>query len=856
MHRLSLRAARSSHAQLIVWRQWHATSYAPCLSKAFATSGLQLEEASNGNPPKVRWYQQLFPGAPKKPLDPNNEDADEDNDEPKLLREQISRLEKELKELRSDRNSAIIEPLLKELSEDDRAVVEDALEKIELEEPDDPKAEAEAEAEALKALGKGFFDDDVAAPFLANQNDLHIPLQLSPTQNRYLERLNKALSHAARNVSDPPPRKSLWQAYQRCRLRNLPFLDLVPNGAWDVLWATQLAAPLDAQHRAEHLRTLAADMQECGNELSLDQTVVSIESLSHEGRRSEAIDQWHGKKRLLNQDEQNSFAYQSLGVRLCTSHGNPFNAEQIALRIVAKSDAENLKERSRVLIPVIEAWACTNDETGVRKAWTLYLRLRMLLGSEMNLRDYDEITTGFLNAGRTDVALAVFKDLMLTGEKSMYRSDELYRKSLGLIEKLQWDSVDFAELTKVSLTALTVLPQHFQNKFFFGSWLKKLIGMGKIDAAAMVVDLMYERNTRPDAKHINGILGAWLRSGNAVDKEKAERMGWSMVHERLDFVARRRGDIPPQEPSARHLPERLKRTVPPATVETFSILLQHYEHRGLQEQIRILREQLPLAEIQPNAYFMNHLLYAELRRGDHGMAWQLYQQMSRKVKPDLETFACLWDCEKSHLDRLTMYKTDKFPGPRRIMCDMIAWLSKSDKGLRAKAQREFSKELYDQIIRCLCLAKDVEGTMIGLYALRESFNFYPDSETSRMVTLQAASMGVGAPKRKSRRSRLSNNVQGKANIANMMQVLALVAAQRAAALKQKGIEIEVDDERRQKEEHLYILVQFLRTILQKQGYDEAAMEQKVEEAAWEMGVSGMRMVDPLISIWEGDKRIS
>ena len=875
MHRLSLRVARLSHAQINLYGQWHATPHASALAKAFTTSSPQREGSSDGtSPPKVRWYEQLFPGGPRKPLDPENEDADDDTGEAKKLRQQIKRLEKELQELRGDGTSASpFEPLIKDLPEEDRAKVRAALEQADHEDPDP----SELKAAAIRILGKEVLDDP-------RFNDLNVPLVLSPAKNKLLDRFNKSLFYAAKDVSGSLPRKTLWQTYQRCKIQNLPFMDLIPKKAWDVLWATQLAAPTSAQGRAEHLRILAADMQESGKELDVDQRIVSIESLSDEGRPSEAIQQWRSQQQILGKDAYCSFAYQSLGVRLYASqaikglhnqqqtrangsspaadqslgvltHTSQFNAEQIAMRMLITSDEEHIRARSRILIPVIEAWACVSNEDGIRKAWALYLRLRMLLGSEMSPNDYDKITTGFLRVGRTDVALAVFKDMMLTGEKSMYRSDELYRKSLGLVGDLQWNSVDFAELTKVSLTALTVLPQHFQNKFFFASWLKKLIGMGNTDAAAMVVELMYERNVRPDAKHLNGIVGAWLRSGRGTDREKAEQLAWAMVHERLDFVARRRGNSVPRDLSIHRLPERLKRTVPPATIETFSILLQHYERRGLWEQTQLLREKLPLAEIQPNSYFMNHLLYAELRRGEHGKAWRMYEQMSHKVKTDLETYACLWDCEKSHLDRLTMHNFDAFPRPRKIMCDMISWYSKSDKGLRTKAQEDFSKDLYDQIIRCFCLAKDLEGTLVALYALRESFQFYPDPETSRTVTLQAASMGVGEQKR-SRRSRLHGNVQSKTNIANMMQVLALVAQQRTVFLEQKGIQIEADDGRRQKEEHLYILSQFLRAILRRQGNDELMVEKNVEKAAWDMGVSGMRMVDPLVQIWKEEQRIS
>ena len=877
MHRLSLRVARPSHAQIRFRGQWHATPRTLALARAFTISSPQREKSSNGTPrPKVRWYQQFFPGGPRIPLDPDNDDADDETGEAKSLRQQINRLEKELQEFRRHGASASpFEPLIKSLPEEDRAKIRAALEQADHEDLDP----SEVRTKAIQVLGRDVLDDPCFS-------DLNVPLALSPEKNKLLERFNKSLFYAAKDVSGTLQRTTLWQTYQRCKIQNLPFIDLIPEKAWDVLWATQVAAPAGAQGRAEHLRILAADMQESGKELDIDQRAIYIESLSDEGRPAEAIQQWRSYLQILGEAAYSSAAYQSLGVRLYVSQaikqwqserqirGNPssptadqhlgipipsaqFNAEQIARRMLDTSDEEHIRARSRILIPVIEAWACVGDEDGIRKAWALYLRLRMLLGSEMNLNDYDKITTGFLRVGRTDVALAVFKDMMLTGETSMYQSDELYRKSLGLVGQLQGNSVDLSESTKISLTALTLLPKHFQNKFFFGSWLKKLIGMGNSDAAAMVVELMYERNVRPDAKHLNGIIGAWLRSGRDSDREKAEQMAWAMVHERLDFVARRRGHLVPRESSMRRLPERLARTVPSATIETFSILLQHYERRGLQDKTQLLREQLPLAEIQPNSYFMNHLLYAELRRGEHGKVWRTYGQMSRKVKPDLETYACLWDCEKSHLDRLTIHNSDAFPNPRRIMCDMISWYSKSDHGLRTKAREDFSKNLYDQIIRCFCLAKDVEGTLVALYTLKESFQFYPDPETSRMVTLQAASMGVGEQRKKSRRLRLLGNVQSKANIANMMKVLALVAQQRTTFLEQKGIKIEANDDRRQKEEHLYILSQFLRAILlRRQGNDEPMAEKRIEKAAWDMGVSGMRMVDPVIEVWKEDQRIS
>ncbi|MCJ1226442.1 hypothetical protein MMC12_003094 [Toensbergia leucococca] len=848
MHQLSLRAVRSSHACLGIHRFWRCFRHDTDFKKPFHCSLPQLEEDNTKSLPKIRWYQQLYPGSPDRtPFNPE-EDALEKEKE---LKARIAELEGELRGLHEEHNSTI-EPLLDHLSEEDRRSVKDALRNIAPDGCDQEAVDAESDAQMQRKMTtrprENTANDGQLAQYIPNQGNLDIQWKLPPEEAVYLQRLNTCLRKAATNVSDVSSRKELWRWYSRCKQNLPPFLHLISGESWNVLWSSQYNHLPGNPDRATHLRILSQDMISSGKDLDRNQRLVFIDSLYLEGRYREAIDHWQSQQSILQNDGQNSLEHGMLGVRLFASQGDAQKAQNIAMDLIN----EHGSETARVLLPVIEAWALGDDNADIQRAWALYLRLRAHLGSAMKLEDYDRITMCFLKVKRSDIALAVFKDLMLGGGYSQHGSTELYKASLGIVGSLQSESINASDLTKVSMTALTILPRRFQNKFFYGSWIKKLLGMGEADAAATVVELMYERGVKPDSKHLNGILGAWIRSKSTANKEKAEQMGWAMIRERLDFVSRRRNQLPNSANvinlSEVRIPHHILRVVPPATIETFSVLLLYYERRGMLKHVQLLKDYLPAAEIVPNSYFMNHLLYAELRRGNHLGAWQLYRKMDSTVKPDLETFACLWDCEKAHFNRLAMYDADEFPGPRTILCEMISWFSTLGNSARDAIRHDFSKDLYDQIIRCMCLAKDLEGTIVALYALKESFLFSPDQDTARMVVLQVARIGSDERRTiKKRRTRLSGSTQGKANIAKVTRVLDLVTKQRTEALQNHGINPETWEEKRQADEQLYLLAAFLRVVLHSTTPSELAVDGHIEKAAWQMGVSGVPMRDPLLS---------
>ncbi|KAL9121459.1 MAG: hypothetical protein Q9187_001981 [Circinaria calcarea] len=847
MQRLIRGAVRQCHISLVPRKQVESLLRGLPIRPVFTSSKPSFKDDNGRSPVSVRWYEQLFPGSvDRKPIEPE----DIDGDEAKELRARISQLEQELQDLQTGKS-------LIPLSPEDRSKVKEAI----TNDPTDSTGSFSETEHLPDALPCGSDDTEgelqnnkgVAAAYMPNQNDLEIKLYLPLLQAPLLRHLNSALSKVSRNLTDSVAQQNLWRWYTRCKQSLPPFLSLIPDTSWDVLWESQYRAQKSDRDRPARLRTILDDMVEAGRHLTVSQRMTLIECLLLEGRYEEAIRQWESNEAELRANKDTAQASEDLGVRVYSSGGRIEKAEKLAFGILNVRD----KTRARTLIPVIAAWVQRHNDDALKHAWALYIRLREDLGSDITLDDYDRITMCFLNAGHKELALAVFKDLMLVGQTSGYDSSELYRTSLGLVDSLQSQSLDAPSLSKVSLTALTVLPRKFQNKFFYGSWMKKLLGMGEVDAAASVIELMYQRNVKPDPKHLNGIMGAWLRSGNIKSAKKALQMGWAMIHKRLELVAKRyvnsgenhHKPVEAQVPQV-HIPPHLQRTVPPATIETFSLLLLYYERRSMLRHVEHLRTHLALAEITPNAYFMNHILYAELRRGNYKTSWKTYRDMSNVVRPDLETYACLWDCEKAHLGRVTHHLAN-FPTPRYIFCDMITFFSKLNHKAQHTTRDTFSRDLYDQIIRCFCLAHDLEGTVVALYALKDYFHLYPDLSTLRMISLQVARMEQEKTKTsKSRRQRVRSASDDRIDLAKVAQVLELLTEKREQDLQERHIKADELGGRAQLEEQLFLLAEFVRMVLAKNTPPNKPAGESIEQVAWEMGVGGIRMGDPLLPVLE------
>ncbi|KAG8526948.1 uncharacterized protein KY384_008377 [Bacidia gigantensis] len=786
--------------------------------------------------PVVRWYQQLTPWSKERRLsDPDTHYIDdEDKAEIKSLKNEIDRLDQELREMQEGSvGKGLVDSMIHGLSPEDQQAVRNEIEKRELQR----KQEKLALAEYLPRL--------------------EIKWTLPPQQSTYLRNLNTKIRNAAKQLEQYTSRRRLWMSYARCKAFLPPFLHLVPPEAWLVLYESRaIAAAKDDAHWARHLIVLVEDMRVAQNEFHPHQIMLYIEALRFEGRHRQAIQEWQDLKVIFENDERASTEYELLGVRLFTSQGDLGKAEDIATEYLKSGD----KSESRILIPILDTWVERKDDISMKHGWALYLKLKLQLGPDITMQDYGSVYLSFLHRNRADLALAVFKDMMLTGQCSGQDSLDIYRKSM-MFSELQHNALDAPGLNEISLRSMTVLPLRFQNKWFYASWIKKLIGMDEADSAAAVVDLMYERGIPPDAKHLNGIIGAWLRTASDTRKVKAERMAWVMIHQRLKLVQLRTSGFTAPLPNASStasdygatiiVPQEVKRAVPCATIETFCLLLQFYARRRRYQHIEHLQKALEQAELSANSYWMNDLLYMGRRQHKYDLVWQSYKGMTEcQIQPDLVTFACLWECSESHNKAAALGpdRSFEFPSPRRIMCEQMAWLETLRGRKREEAKASVTQELYERIICCMAQSHDLAGIVVSLYIMRDQFGYYPTLTTNRNVVKQIARMTLrdwiqthGLTHR--RRPQL----QAK-NEAMIEKALKDIQDERSQMLVDAGYDdFEQLDDQIRREERLYMLAAFLRAMISRMSSVSTDVEALIKTASLEMGCTETtaNMGDPM-----------
>ena len=838
-------------------RYYHAAFNSSITLRRFSAVAARRLDFGGPND-KVNFYEQDSTGKKRRKIDPEAEEKEERAE----VEQELSSLQEELKVLEKG-PFAPDSPFIQSLSEEDRKIALDALRKYE--ETRDPNEKQlslddvfddelddmlKEEFEGMALEQENWQDSARQERRIAARKASEAKKLAGTASHPYADRFRKSLLRYNGNASDERAGQDLWKAYRRCKQAIPGFLEAIPSEAIDAVWESQNSTQLSKTIRSTHLEVLVHDARSAGKPLATPQILSYIQALHDGGATTKALVEWEAYQAELSQKKEDLEEYWVLGVQLFAAENNPQRAQDIALAFLANDSSR----QARVLIPVIVAWGQLPGKDAEVKAWALYLQLKTFLGPKMTMEDYDMVSIGLLTAGRLDTAVAIFKDMMVTKQNPANDSTAVYKAALGLAGNLHASSINEQAVNKVSLSALQMLPRQFQNRFFYASWMKKLIGMGQVDSAALVIELMYERGVRPDSKHLNGLIAGWLRDGNPHARDKAEQLAWSMVQHRINAVWKRYepAKSTPQlevkhEVDPSRIPHFMKREMPPATIETFSILLLHYTRRGDDDMVRYLAKCLNDAYIQPNSYFMNHLLYAELRKQDIRSLWTKFQKMSVAVRPDLETYACLWDCAKLQFDRGRTSFDAGFPSARQLFAQMMQWYSQLPSRSRAITDSEFSKELYDQIVRCLCLSKDLPGTLVALQSMRKTFGFAPDDATARMVVLQVARLaGVPAGTPKHRLRRLSSTPRSKENIAQVTRLLEMLGERQSMALQAQGLSLEQLDPHEKQQYQLEIICLLLRIVLSRaDGLGPVQIEAKLDRAATEMGLPDIELGAPL-----------
>ena len=636
-------------------------------------------------------------------------------------------------------------------------------------------------------------------------------------------------------------RRNVWNSYLLCRKELLSRPEIVPIGVWYVLWVIFAQNHALELQRMPRIKILGKDMIEAGIPMNDLQRLSYIEATFMESTfiRDLAIQQWYDARAEILQDPSEVVfrGYWGLGVKMFCEVGNPDLALQVAENFLR--DTADLQD-SRILFLVIQT-CLESPPRKVKMAWDLYSQLRAKLGNHMSMEDYDTAAILFLNADEPDLALGVFKDMMLRGDTSVVQKQPVvtFKSAHGKDDGIILAKNDVNDVDWQNSRILTTLPPKFNNKYFFGSWLKKLIGEQQLDAAKKVLDLMHERAICPDSKHLNGLIGAWFREGSIRSRELAEDLAWKMIKARSEFVKRRdvmnelKWPLRPFKSEDKSSSKSISLT-PNATIETFSILIEYYRRAQKEELIIELFNTLKNCKIRPDTFFLNQLILIDSRSPEMPWAWDMYVYYvtHHGIDPDFDTYSYLWQlmvrAADTNAHRYDRFLNKRFTTPRKLFAEMAS------RARLLTRNETIPRELYESIILSFGLGCDHAGTAVALHSLKRSFNMFPSEDTVRSIVLVLARGAQQTPG--SRGVGLSDTSQE--SIGQIAKTLQTLKNQRVASLSRQGIIFEALPQDEKLEETLVSLSMLLQSSAASQLKAEAESDitELSQIAAEEMGV--------------------
>ncbi|KAI0432978.1 hypothetical protein F5Y09DRAFT_300443 [Xylaria sp. FL1042] len=549
-----------------------------------------------------------------------------------------------------------------------------------------------AEADKLRrrfARGSDNDADDVLqgtdSPSISS---LAIPISgLNGNRQDRIHRLNNWIRRCSRvrekNDVLPKDIQGLWKAYSGARTTMAGRWHTVPAPTWEVLWQTLSAEYIFNTNRMSHIYALAKDMQQSGIALRPEQQILALEAIFVDGWENEAIENHRRHVSTLGTNPETFGPFWQLGLQMHCRVGDLERAERIANTILESPN----KVDPRFVQPLIKLYAET--PATVERGFKLYRDLRASLGDSMTIEDYDAIISYFLASGNTEHALYIFVDMMKSG-------------SIDLLKAQQY-------------------PPSIANPFFFGKWLKRLIGTGDLEGAFNVLRFMRSQGIIPRAIQVNGLIGAWLRSGAADDAQKAEDVAWAMIDTRIQFVEMRRRQLESPNLNLQSLGDGWPR----ANLETFSLLAENYKERGLTAKIGPLWQSFQDAEIAPDSFMLNQLLLSLLQDGRGDAVLPMYQEIVERfsLKPDSHTFMALWQALPAN--RFTRILPTNFGAETSRTRALFAEMVKHMSIFKSKDGIEIDAFLARNILHSFRKIRDHAGLLLAYRALRRMLNYNP-----------------------------------------------------------------------------------------------------------------------------------
>ncbi|KXJ95561.1 hypothetical protein Micbo1qcDRAFT_157549, partial [Microdochium bolleyi] len=213
---------------------------------------------------------------------------------------------------------------------------------------------------------------------------------------RRVQKLNRKLKRIASLVTRQDgavpehQRSALWKAYMSTRKALVCRRNAVPAATWELLWEVLASGGESNGNRMAHIAVLARDMQNSGARLHDDQQLLAIEAMFIDGHEKEAIENHRRLVTTLGAKNTTALDFWQLGLRMYCLLGDLERAERVVDTITELPGTKD----PRFLLPFIRA--CSENSSSAEAGYNAYRRLRDMLGDDMTIEDYDQITAYFL----------------------------------------------------------------------------------------------------------------------------------------------------------------------------------------------------------------------------------------------------------------------------------------------------------------------------------------------------------------------------------------------------------------------------------------------------------------------------
>ncbi|OTA64544.1 hypothetical protein K449DRAFT_392619 [Hypoxylon sp. EC38] len=617
------------------------------------------------------------------------------------------------------------------------------------------------------------------------KSSLLLPEEDWPPQDRiHIVQLNNMIRTIGRKHRGGVPNQkrinSLWKYYSAARIALSKKWESVHADIWDLLWQILAADHANNPNRMSHIHTLAKDMQKAGITLRDDQQLLVVEATFISGSREEAITAHKKLVTTLGATPETFSEFWQLGLRMYCLIGDIARAERVVNTLLESP----YEKDPRFLLPFIRM--CAENPATVEKGFELYQRLRSALDTSITIEDYDQVISYFLASNQTEFAFYIFVEMMTS------------------------KTVDLRGAHKVPASA--------SSPFFYGKWLKRLIGAGDLQGAYNVLLHMKSKGVMPQAIVVNGLIGAWLRSGAADNIQKAEEVAWAMINARMQFLGIRK-DM--QDLAAFVRLRQYGEGWPRANLETFSLLAENYKDRGVHKKMEELWTAFRQAEIAPNSFMLNQLLFSYLQDGLGKHVASLSRDLTNQfqVEPDSWTFLVLW--QALSVNRLVQMPPgqllEEISRTRSLFADMV-------RSAHIFAASGIDVQLARYILHSFRKLGDEFGLLLAYRALRQIFKFTPPDII--VLELHVGSMDLERTGKGKGGLRLMH--AGK-QIEDYMKR----RHQELIASGQLPADDDMPDDVKQKE-----LGNFLEALLQSRITEDEMTEELLTQAAREMGLHG------------------